>query len=302
MEHAVSQPRIGIIGGTGLGQAFAEHTGGKTIEVQTPFGSPSGSIFTTQWEGVDIAFITRHGPGHLLNPSTVPYRANIFALKQLGITHILASGATGSLREEIEPGHLVICDQVIDKTTKRAGTFFDEGLVGHVDFADPFCPNLRRLLIEAAKQIDSKVHSGGTYVCMEGPQFSTVAESKMHRAWGGDLIGMTCMPEAKLAREAEICYGLIALPTDYDCWKPHDRSKDRQALLTEIIANLQAATDNAIELLRVALPVLVKQLDQPCPCRESLALGIWSDKSCVAPAVVDKLRPLVGRYFEQATD
>ncbi|UCD27909.1 MAG: S-methyl-5'-thioadenosine phosphorylase [Planctomycetota bacterium] len=294
----MSSPRIGIIGGTGLGQAFAEQARSKEITAQTPFGSPSGPIFTARWEGVEIAFISRHGPGHLLNPSKVPYRANIYALKQLGVTHIVASGATGSLREEIEPRHLVICDQVIDRTTKRESTFFDEGLVGHVEFAEPFCPILRSLLIEAGKQVDAVVHSAGTYVCMEGPQLSTVAESKMHQAWGGDLIGMTCLPEAKLAREAEICYALIALPTDYDCWRPHDPAKDRQALLTEILGHLQIATDNAIKLLRIGLPKLARQLDKPCSCREALALGIWSDKSCVDAAVVDRLRPIVGRYFD----
>jgi len=294
----VSKPRIGIIGGSGLGQAFAERAGGEELSIDTPFGPTSGPVLVTQWAGVDLVFISRHGPGHLLNPTKVPYRANIYALKQLGVTHILASGATGSLREEIEPRHLVICDQVIDKTAKRDSTFLDEGIVGHVEFAEPFCPSLRSLLIEAGKQVDAVIHPQGTYVCMEGPQFSSVAESKMHQLWGGDLIGMTCMPEAKLAREAEICYTLIALPTDYDCWKPHDPAKDSRALLTEILGHLQVATDNAIKLLQIALPVLAKQLDTPCRCREALALAIWSDKSCVDPAVVEKLKPIVGRYFE----
>ncbi len=293
----MSQPRIGIIGGTGLGQAFAERAGSEEVAVDTPFGSPSGPILLARWEGIDIALLSRHGPGHLLNPSAVPYRANVYALKQLGVTHILASGATGSLREEIEPGHLVICDQVIDKTSRRDSTFFDRGIVAHVEFAEPFCPTLRSLLKAAGRKVETTVHSTGTYVCMEGPPFSTLAESKMHRAWGGDLVGMTAMPEAKLAREAEICYALIALPTDYDCWRPHEARKDRQALLAEIIGNLQAATANVTALLRAVLPVLAKQLDDPCPCRDSLALAIWSDKSCVDPAVIDRLRPLVGRYF-----
>lgn len=293
----MAKARIGIIGGSGLGQAFAAETGGQEVAVNTPFGSPSGPILTTHWEGVDIAFLSRHGPGHTLNPSAVPYRANIYALKQLGITHILASGATGSLREEVAPGHLVICDQVIDKTYKRDSSFFDDGIVAHVEFAEPFCPMLRVLLDKCGTTVETTVHQHGTYVCMEGPAFSTIAESKMHQAWGGDLIGMTTMPEAKLAREAEMCYALIALPTDYDCWRPHDPTKNQQTLLKEIIGNLQSATTNAIELLRVAVPQLAKQIDEPCRCHDALALAIWSDKSQVESTVVDRLRPIVGRYF-----
>ena len=293
----MSSPRIAVIGGTGLGQAFAASAGGREVVIDTPFGRPSGPILLTSCEGVEIAFLSRHGPSHLLSPSAVPYRANIFALKQLGITHVIASGATGSLREQIEPRHLVICDQVIDRTFRRAGTFFDEGLVVHVEFAEPFCPQLRRTLIEAAPSIPASVHASGTYVCMEGPAFSTVAESRMHRAWGGDLIGMTCMPEARLAREAEMCYALLALPTDYDCWRPHDPAKDRRALLEEILGHLQAVTANGLALLRAALPKVAARLDEPCPCREALAMAVWSDKSAVAPETVRRLGPLIGRLF-----
>ncbi|MCL2330072.1 MAG: S-methyl-5'-thioadenosine phosphorylase [Phycisphaerae bacterium] len=293
----MSDARIAIIGGSGLGQALAEQATGREVIVETPFGSPSGPIVLTRWAGVDIAFLSRHGPGHVFNPSTVPYRANLFALKQLGITHIISSGATGSLREEIVPGDLVICDQVIDKTFRRPATFFDEGIVAHVELAEPFCPQMRRLLIEAGQQIRHTVHPAGTYVCMEGPQFSTVAESRMHRTWGGDLIGMTAMPEAKLAREAEICYALIGLPTDYDCWRPHEPGKSKQALLSEIIGNLKQATDNAIELLRVALPMLAKQLDRINCCRSALELAIWSNKAKIPPATVNKLKPLIGKYL-----
>jgi 5'-methylthioadenosine phosphorylase len=280
-----------------LGDTLAREVGGKAEQVETPFGQPSGPFLVTNWEGADIAFLSRHGPGHLLNPSAVPYRANIYAMKKLGVTHILASGATGSLREEVQPGHLVICDQVIDKTFRRAGTFFDEGIVAHVEFAEPFCPGLRRLLNEAGQGIRTTVHAQGTYVCMEGPQFSTIAESRMHRGWGGDLIGMTCMPEAKLAREAEMCYALIGLPTDYDCWRPHDPDKSRQALLAEIIGNLQQATANALELLKAAMPVLEARLDEIRCCQSALELAVWSDRSKVPLATVEKLRPIVGRYF-----
>ncbi len=293
----MSEARIALIGGSGLGQALREQVSGREVSVETPFGPTSGPIVLTHWAGVDIAFLSRHGPGHVYNPSVVPYRANIFALKKLGITHIIGSGATGSLREEMVPGHLVICDQVIDKTFRRAGTFFDEGIVAHVEFAEPFCAGIRQVLVEAAPGVDTTVHPKGTYVCMEGPQFSTIAESRMHRAWGGDLIGMTCMPEAKLAREAEMCYGLVALPTDYDCWRPHDPTKSKQALLHEIIGNLQLATRNAIALLGKALPVLADRLADIRCCHGALELAIWSDKSRVNRAVVEQLAPIVGKYF-----
>jgi len=190
--------RIGIIGGTGLEEALGDAGDGqkKQLTPDTPFGPAASPITLTQWQGVDIALLQRHGPGHLLNPSAVPYRANIFALKSVGVTHIIASGATGSLRVQIKPGDLVIVDQVIDKTYTRANTFY-EGAAVHVEMGEPFCPVMRKWLLEAAtKLVDVTVHDGGTYVCMEGPAFSTRAESHMHRAWGGDLIGMTCMPEA----------------------------------------------------------------------------------------------------------
>jgi 5'-methylthioadenosine phosphorylase len=293
----MAELRIAIIGGSGLGHAFAAQAGGVELTPQTPFGPISGPILLPRWEGVEIAFLSRHGPGHLLNPSAVPYRANIYALKSLGITHILASGATGSLKEEIQPRHLVICDQVIDKTTCRQTTFFDQGIVAHVEFAEPFCSTLRSLLIDAGAKLPTTVHAHGTYVCMEGPAFSTVAESRMHRQWGADVVGMTCLPEAKLAREAEMCYALIALPTDYDCWRPHQPGCDRRELLREIIGHLDAATRHAIDLLRVVVPRLAGQLDAPCACRDALALAIWSDKQQVHPAMVEKLRVIAGRYF-----
>jgi 5'-methylthioadenosine phosphorylase len=288
--------RIGIIGGTGLGEAILAQTDGERIHVETPYGPPSDVPLVAQWEGVDLVFIARHGPGHLLNPSAVPYRANIWALKHLGVGAIIASGATGSLREDIEPGHLVLCDQVIDRTFRRASTFFDEGLVAHIEFADPFCPSLRALLAEVGRDGGSTIHHAGTYVCMEGPQFSTRAESNMHRLWGGDLIGMTCMPEAKLAREAEICYALIALPTDYDCWRPVDPSRGPDDLLPEIMANLHKATDNAVSLIRRALRKM-SGFRPNCKCGQALKLAVWSDKQRIDPAVRKRLEPLLGRYL-----
>jgi 5'-methylthioadenosine phosphorylase len=262
--------------------------------VDTPFGAPSGPVLTATWEGVPIAFLSRHGPGHLLNPSNVPYRANIYALKSMGVTHILASGATGSLREEVRPRDLVICDQVIDKTFRRPSTFFDRDIVVHVEFAEPFCPALRGLLGSVSHEVPCIVHTKGTYVCMEGPQFSTKAEAAMHRAWGGDLIGMTCMPEAKLAREARMCYALVALPTDYDCWRTHDPAKSKQALLNEIIENLNAVTEHGIALIRAAVRKLVGGTPGPCACRQALEMAIWSDRSRIPADVTARLALLLG--------
>jgi 5'-methylthioadenosine phosphorylase len=230
----------------------------------------------------------------MYRPTNVPYRANIYALKKLGVTHVIASAATGSLQEDVAPRDLVICDQVIDKTFLRANTFFDE-FVAHVEFADPFCPSLRKVLLEAVDGLDVTVHERGTYVCMEGPQFSTRAESHMHRAWGGTLIGMTVMPEAKLAREAELCYAVVAMATDYDCWRPHQAGVSQQHLLAEIIGNLNAATANAIRLIRAAVP---RVADGACPCQSALRMAIWSDRKRIPPDAIDKLEPIVGKYLD----
>ena len=288
--------RIGLIGGTGLGEALGAEDGERR-QVETPFGQPSSAITLSQWHGTEIAILQRHGPGHLLNPSQVPYRANVYALKSLGVTHIVASGATGSLRDQIKPGDLVIADQVIDKTHQRDSTFYECAAV-HVEFAEPFCPVMRQwLLATAGKLTDTTVHDGGTYVCMEGPAFSSRAESHMHRAWGGDLIGMTCMPEAKLAREAEIAYALVALPTDYDCWRPHEAGVSQQDLLTEIMGNLQQATERSVELIKLALSDVTTLTEHPSPAHDALKLAIWSDKSQIPAAEVERLDGLWGRHF-----
>ena len=297
--------KIGLIGGSGLSDAVrAQAADGKRHEIRTPFGNPSDAIVETDWQGVPVFFLSRHGPGHLLSPTQVPYRANIFALKQLGVTHIIASGAVGSLRDEFRPRDLVIADQIIDKTTRRAGTFFEQAAV-HAEFAEPFCPVLRRTLLESAgADGDYKVHNRGCYVCMEGPAFSTRAESQMHRLWGGDLIGMTAMPEAKLAREAEIAYALVALVTDYDCWRrplvpASDAPTDPAMLLKEIIANLQAASDNGVRLIRDAVARMADRREEllASPAREALKLAIWSDKTQIARDEVDRLAPLWKKYF-----
>ncbi len=289
---------IGLIGGTGLGEAFFGETHAREHDIDTPFGKPSGPIHVIEWHGLQIALLARHGEGHVFNPSRVPYRANIYALKSLGVTHIIASGAVGSLREEIKPRDLVIVDQVIDKTFRRAPTFFDEGLAVHAEFAEPFCPDLRRVLLSVADRVDTTVHRAGTYICMEGPAFSTIVESRMHKTWGGDLIGMTVMPEAKLAREAEICYALVALATDYDCWRPHEPGVDRRKLLEEIIAHLNAATANAVTLMKAAIEKLAAAPLPKSPIHDALELAIWSDRAKLTPAVFEKYGVLLEKYRE----
>jgi len=287
---------IGIIGGTGLGEALGALGAGQRHTLDTPFGMTSGPIVTTQIAGVPVALLSRHGDGHLLGPSSVPFRANIFALKTLGVTHILASAAVGSLREKIAPRDLVLPDQAIDKTFCRPNSFFD-GLAVHIEMANPFCPTLRSLLASVATALPLNLHSTGTYVCMEGPQFSTRAESEMHRAWGADLIGMTLLPEAKLAREAEICYAAVALVTDYDCWRKRLMSEDKVQLLEEILSNVKAATQNALSLIGQVLPLVAAQAETPCDCQSALKLAIWSDRSMIPEDVSLRLSPILGKYL-----
>ncbi len=293
----MTRAKVGIIGGTGLGDALCEGATGQPADVATPFGKPSDTIIQTTWSGTPIALLNRHGAGHLISPSRVNYRANIYALKALGCTHIIASGAVGSLREKIKPKDLVIPDQIIDKTHRREGTFFDEHLAAHVELAAPFCPVLRKHILTCTDAVETEVHDGGTYVCMEGPAFSTRAESEMHRAWGGDLIGMTAMPEAKLAREAEIAYALICLPSDYDCWRPPPGDLDKHELLKEIIANVTEATANAVVLTRAVVERFGEIADVPSPAHNALELAIWSNREMIPPEARQRLGVLVEKYL-----
>ena len=289
----MAEELIGIIGGTGLGDALAEHLADAEFhDIETPFGKPSTAICVGRLGKKQVAFLNRHGKGHKLSPGEVPFAANIFALKKLGVHTVIGSAAVGSLREEIAPGNLVIVDQFIDKTFKRVNSFFSGFGTVHCEMAQPSCGRVREILIETAKSIDTKTHPKGTYVCIEGPQFSTRAESLMHRAWGGDLIGMTAMPEAKLAREAQICYALVALASDYDCWRPHEAEKDRQTLLKEIISNLQTATNNCLELIKAVLTGGRELVYEDCQCRKSLDLAVWTDQSQIEPADKEKLKVL----------
>jgi 5'-methylthioadenosine phosphorylase len=284
---------VGVIGGTGLGDDLATKLAEvEQREVQTPFGAPSGAVLVGTLGERRVAFINRHGPGHRFGPGDVPYAANIFALKQLGVHAVIASGAVGSLRDSIAPGDLVVVDQFIDKTFRRTGTFFSGYGAVHGEMADPTCDRLREALLRIAKPAGIRVHSQGTYVCMEGPQFSTRAESKMHRAWGGDLIGMTAMPEARLAREAQMCYALVALVSDYDCWRPHDASKGKQTLIQEIVSNLRTATDNCLRLIEAVLAVEQPLVCEDCACRKSLEMAVWTDPKQIDAARREQLTPL----------
>jgi 5'-methylthioadenosine phosphorylase len=291
----MTEQLIGIIGGTGLGDSLSKRiVDGKLHNVDTPFGKPSDAILVGRFGRRRIAFLNRHGKGHILPPSKVPFAANIFALKQLGAKTIISMGAVGSLQEDIAPGDLVIVDQFIDKTFQRTGTFFGDLGAVHVEMADPACSRLREKLIETCKNIDGghKIHPKGTYVCMEGPSFSTRAESLMHKAWGGDLIGMTAMPEAKLAREAQMCYALIALVSDYDCWKPHEAGTDKKVLLEEIIANMQTACNNCVQLIEAVLSSDHVLNGENCICRKSLELAVWTDSTEIKPEEKKKLQVL----------
>ncbi len=290
---------IGLIGGTALGQALDTLGTGHQETVKTPYGDPSAPFTIAKVEGVEVALLPRHGIGHTTPPSAVNYRANIWALKKLGCTHVIATTAVGSLREEIQPGHLVVPDQVIDKTYRRVGTFFEDVAV-HVELAAPFCPALRAAYLGARGGHDAEVHAGGTYVCMEGPAFSTRAESELHRSWGAHLIGMTVMPEAKLAREAELCYAPIAMPTDYDCWRPHPASLSEHALLDEVIGNMGKAQKLAIGLIRAVLPTVEKLAATPCGCRRSLENAVFSDLQKVSPEVKARHALLLGRHLERS--
>jgi 5'-methylthioadenosine phosphorylase len=289
----MAQELVGIIGGTGLGDALAgQISGAKFHDIDTPFGKPGAPVLVGTFGHRQVAFLNRHGRGHKLSPSEVPFAANIFAMKKLGVHAIIGSGAVGSLRQKIAPGHLVVVDQFIDKTFKRVNTFFGGYGAVHCEMAKPVCQRLREALIDTAKGIKVRTHPKGTYVCMEGPQFSTRAESLMHRAWGGDLIGMTAMPEAKLAREAQICYALVALASDYDCWKPHQARKTKHTLLKEIMANLKAATENCLKLIEAVLRTGSNLVCEDCDCRHSLDLAVWTDQKQIKAADKEKLKVL----------
>jgi 5'-methylthioadenosine phosphorylase len=282
--------RIGIIGGSGH-YDMAEVTDREARTVDTPFGAPSGPLVLGTLEGKRVAFLARHGAGHRLLPSELNFRANIFAMKALGVEFILSASAVGSLKEEYKPLDIVVPDQFIDRTRGRISTFFGRGLAAHVGFAHPFCRHLSRVVLEAGAGLDATIHAGGTYVCMEGPQFSTLAESRLYRAWGADVIGMTNLQEAKLAREAEICYTTLALVTDYDCWHPdHD-----SVTVDMVIATLQQNARTAQQLLARAVDRL--PFERTCECASALRYALITRPEAVPDEVRRELAPIVGKYL-----
>ncbi len=290
----MTQPVVGVIGGSGLYE-IEGLTDVREVKLETPFGVPSDSYVTGVLGGAKMVFLPRHGRGHRLLPSEVNYRANIYGMKTLGVEHIISVSAVGSMKEEIVPGHIVIPDQFFDRTQgKRASTFFGDGVVGHVQFADPVCPDLSPLLAEAARNVGATVHQGGTYICIEGPNFSTRAESNIYRSWGVDIIGMTNIPEARLAREAEICYGTVALATDYDCW--HEGHDD--VSVDAVIAIIQQNVATARNIIKSATELIVKQRQQRmCPCAEALKFAIMTDKSLIPNKTREALEPIIGKYL-----
>jgi 5'-methylthioadenosine phosphorylase len=279
---------IGVIGGSGL-YDIEGLTSTRSIRVRTPFGPPSDAITVGSLEGIRVAFLSRHGRGHLLNPSGINYRANIFALKSLGVSHVISISAVGSMKESIHPGDVVVPDQFIDLTKRRVSTFFDDGVVAHVAFGEPVCTELTQVLLAAGEKVGATVHRSGTYLCMEGPQFSTKAESRLYRQWGVDVIGMTNMPEAKLAREAELCYATMALVTDYDCWHETAEAVTVEAVLGTLHRNVALAK----QILRSAMRSFADPID--CPCHRALDNAILTAPKRIPPAVRKKLAVLIDR-------
>ena len=290
----MKQPVIGVIGGSGLYE-IEGLTNVQEVTLDTPFGAPSDSYVTGTLGDAKMVFLPRHGRGHRLLPSEVNFRANIYGMKTLGVEHIISVSAVGSMKEHIVPGDIVIPDQFFDQTQgKRESTFFGNGIVGHVQFADPVCGDLTTILGDAASAVGATVHRGGTYICIEGPNFSTRAESCIYRNWGVDIIGMTNVPEARLAREAEICYGTVALATDYDCWYEGHDDVSVDAVLTIIKQNVATARN----IIQTATGMIVKQRQQRnCPCAEALKFAIMTDKSVIPVTIKKALAPIIGHYL-----
>jgi 5'-methylthioadenosine phosphorylase len=281
---------VGVIGGSGLYRMEGLERM-REVEVKTPFGKPSDKLVRGRLAGVELVFLPRHGPGHRWLPSEINFRANTFAMKKMGVERIISVSAVGSLREEIAPGHVVIPDQFIDRTTQRPSTFFGRGLVAHVSLADPFCKDLSGILASASNSEGAKVHAAGTYLCMEGPQFSTRAESHLYRSWGAHVIGMTNLQEAKLAREAEICFATLALATDYDCW--NESAGDVE--IEHVLAVLKQNVDLAQRTIRRAVTQLSSA--RSCACASALKDAIITERARIPKKLRAELRPLIGKYL-----
>ena len=286
----MSQADIGIIGGSGL-YSMPGLTGIRELTQETPFGAPSDAYILGTLEGKRVAFLARHGRGHRLLPTELNFRANIHGFKQLGVERILSVSAVGSLKEEHKPLEFLIPDQFVDRTRHRIDTFFGDGVVAHIAFADPICPQLAETVAAACRNAKVVAKSGGTYLCMEGPQFSTKAESKLYRSWGMDVIGMTNLQEAKLAREAEICYVTVAMVTDYDCWHPHHDS----VTVDQIVSVLLKNAENACNVVREAVAAMPS--DRTCKCGSALAHAILTDRDKIPATTKEKLKLILGKYL-----
>jgi 5'-methylthioadenosine phosphorylase len=288
----MSDVQIGIIGGSGL-YAMKGLTSVTEQTMSTPFGAPSDPYIVGELGGVRVAFLSRHGRGHRLLPSELNYRANIFGFKALGVHTILSASAVGSMKEQYHPTDIVFPHQFIDRTRHRPDTFFGRGIVGHISFADPICAGASLLTSAAAREAGACVHEGGVYLCIEGPQFSTRAESNLYRSWGVDVIGMTNLQEAKLAREAEICYVTMALVTDYDCW--HETAE--AVTVEQILGYLQANAEMAERILRLSIPRVAART-RDCACATALQYAMVTDPAQIPPAIKRELAPLIGKYIK----
>lgn len=284
-----SETVVGVIGGSGLYE-IQGLSSVREVELSTPFGAPSDAFVTGVLDGVRMVFLPRHGRGHRILPTEINFRANVWGMKKLGVNRIVSVSAVGSMREDIAPGDFVVVDQFFDRTRHRVDTFFGEGVVGHVLFADPVCPEVRRALLDAGKKLGLKMRDGGTYLNMEGPQFSTRAESRIYRTWGVDVIGMTNLQEARLAREAEICYATVAMATDYDCW--HESHED--VTVEAILAVMARNVGNARKLVATTAPALATQA--ACGCGRALANAILTAPDRIPAAARDRLDLLIGKY------
>ncbi|MBI3753401.1 MAG: S-methyl-5'-thioadenosine phosphorylase [Deltaproteobacteria bacterium] len=285
----MSERIIGVIGGSGLYEMEGLKNV-KEVKVKTPFGSPSDAYIVGKLGDVKMVFLPRHGRGHRILPSELNYRANIYGMKKLGAEWIISVSAVGSMREDIQPGHIVVVDQFFDRTKERVSSFFGNGIVGHVEFADPVCPDLSNLLYDAGQSIGATMHKGGTYLCIEGPQFSTRAESKIYRKWGVDVIGMTNIPEAKLAREAEICYATLALSTDYDCWHETEESVTVEMILDTLKRNVATAK----EIIRAAALKIAGP--RQCKCAAAMKYAVVTDRKKIPAKVKKDLKIILGKY------
>lgn len=288
----MEQAKIGIIGGSGLYQ-MEGLTDIQEVSLDTPFGKPSDAFILGTLEGQRVAFLARHSRGHKLLPTELPFRANIYAMKMLGVEWIISASAVGSLQEQYAPTDIVVPDQFFDRTRGRVSTFFGEGVVGHITFAHPVCSDLSAIIAQACETVGVKVHRGGTYLCMEGPAFSTLAESRLYRSWGMDIIGMTNLQEAKLAREAEICYATMAMVTDYDCWHPEHDS----VTIDMVIEYLNKNSANAQKIIRDAVKQLAS-FDKDCQYRNATKNAILTQRDTIPAATKEKLKAIIGKYVE----